>query len=141
MSAAATAYADAHGFGRVLLVGYSGGGTLVMLMARRMPLAVGVVTIAANLDPDAWTALHGYLPLTGSLDPSVEPSLPGTVREWHLVGDRDANVPYTAAERYLLRVPPARVWRYATFDHVCCWEREWPSVFRRVRAELVNPDP
>jgi len=141
MATAATAYADAHGFGKVLLVGYSGGGTLVILMARRMPLAVGVITIAANLDPETWAALHGYLPLTGSLNPSVEPSLPGTVAEWHLVGDRDTNVPQTAAARYLARVPPARIWRYATFDHICCWEQEWPAVLRRVRAELANTDP
>ncbi len=135
MVAAADNYAEAHQVAKILLVGYSGGGTLVMLMAPHMPQVVGVVTIAANLDPDAWTQLHGYAPLTG-LNPTLEPPLPRNVQEWHLVGERDTNVPYSATQRYLQRVPPDRVRRYVGFDHVCCWETEWPSVLHQVREEL-----
>jgi hypothetical protein len=136
MVAAATGFAEARGFSRVLLVGYSGGGTVATLMAPRMRSAVGVVTIAANLDTDAWAQLHGYAPLTGSLNPSREPPLPPSVLEWHLIGDRDANVPYLAAQRYLERVPTDRIRRYPTFDHVCCWEEAWPSFLRQLHAEL-----
>jgi hypothetical protein len=150
MVAATKAYAGAHNFQRVLIVGYSGGGTLAVLMASQlsasapmtspaghdMPRVVGVVTIAGNLDPDAWTRLHDYLPLTGSLNPARAPLLPESLREWHLIGERDTNVPYAAAQEYLQRVAPDRIWWYARFDHACCWVREWPTAFARIRAEL-----
>jgi hypothetical protein len=132
MVSAANAFAADHGFRKLLLVGYSGGGTLVTLMAPHMPDVVAVVTIAANLDTDAWTRLHGYQPLTGSLNPSAEPPLPDRIREWHFVGGRDTNVPYAAAQRYLEHVPPDHIVIYSDFDHVCCWEREWPSMLSRV---------
>lgn len=135
MVAAADSYIQAHGVRRVLLVGYSGGGTLVTLMAPHMPRAVGVVTIAGNLDPDAWTQVHGYAPLNG-LNPALEPPFPKNVQEWHLIGDRDNNVPYIAAQRYLQRLPPDRISRYVDFDHTCCWEAEWPAVLLRVHEEL-----
>lgn len=96
-----------------------------------VPHVVGVVTIAGNLDPDAWIRLHDYLPLTGSLNPALAPLLPKSLREWHLIGERDTNVPYSAAQEYLHRVPPDRIWRYASFDHACCWVREWPAAFAR----------
>lgn len=136
--AAATRYATEQRFRRVLLVGYSGGGTLAVLMARRLPNAVGVVTIAGNLDPRAWARWHGYLPLTGSLDPALEPPVRG-LPQWHLVGGRDTNVPYRVASRYFARVPSARIRRYPSFDHVCCWVRVWPAAIDGILAELRGP--
>lgn len=141
MTAAAEHYIQQNHFSRALLVGYSGGGTLAVLMARGLRGAVGVITIAADLDPAAWTRLHGYLPLTGSLNPSLEPPLPPSVLEWHLIGGRDENVPDGAAERYLKRVPKDRIWRFQDFDHVCCWVRAWPSIFARARSELHARGP
>ncbi len=136
MSAAANAFIAGHRFDAVLLVGYSGGGTLAALVAPRIPNIVGLVTIAGNMDPDAWTRLHGYLPLEGSLNPALEPPLSPMLKQWYLVGQRDTNVPATATERYFERVPPDRIWSYPRFDHVCCWRREWPAIFPRIAAEL-----
>lgn len=137
MVAAASDYISVHRFERVLLVGYSGGGTLAVLMAPRLPRAVGVVTIAGNLDPDAWTRLHGYLPLEGSLNPALEPPLSPDIRQWYLVGQRDSNVPAAATVRYFQRVPTDRVWTYARFDHVCCWVAQWPSSITTILDELA----
>jgi dienelactone hydrolase len=139
MSAAASAFISEHHFKRVLLVGYSGGGTLAVLMARSMPGIGGVVTIAGNLDPDTWATLHGYLPLDGSLNPSLEPPLPADLKQWYLMGGRDTNVPAAAAARYFQRVPHDHVWSYARFDHACCWTDEWPSIFAKIAAELGGP--
>lgn len=136
--AAATAFSKEHGFARQVLIGYSGGGALAVLMAPDMPAVVGVVTIAGNLDPDRWARVHGYLPLSGSLNPALEPALPPSILEWHLVGGRDANVPYSAAGRFLDRVPPDRVWRYPSFDHHCCWVREWPAILGRIQRQLAE---
>ena len=49
----------------VTFVGYSGGGVLAVLIAERLDNVAGVITVGANLDTDAWTEHHGYLPLTG----------------------------------------------------------------------------
>jgi len=107
-----------------------------VLMSRSMPGISGVVTIAGNLDPDTWAALHGYLPLEGSLNPSLEPPLPADLKQWYLIGERDTNVPPAAAARYFQRVSRDRVWSYARFDHACCWTAEWPSIFAKITAEL-----
>jgi pimeloyl-ACP methyl ester carboxylesterase len=133
--AAASRYAAAQRFRRVLLIGYSGGGTLAALMARTMPDVAGLVTIAGNLDPQAWARWHGYLPLTGSLDPALAPP-PPRLPQWHLVGGSDANVPRLVVGRYFARAPSARVWRYPGFGHVCCWVRVWPSAIESILAEL-----
>jgi dienelactone hydrolase len=140
MSAAARAFVTEHHFERVLLVGYSGGGTLAALMARDLPGVVGLVTVAGNLDPDAWAQLHGYLPLQGSLNPALERPLPASLPQWYLVGQRDTNVPPAATARYMARVAPERVWSYPSFDHACCWVAEWPAVFARVSAELTSAE-
>ena len=136
MVAAASAYIARRPGTHVLLVGYSGGGAIAALMAPAVPHLLGVVTIAGNLDPDAWTALHGYLPLAGSLNPALQPPLDRALEQWHLVGGRDTNVPYRVVRHYLERVPPERVWRYDTFDHSCCWVQQWPRTFDRIRAQL-----
>jgi dienelactone hydrolase len=136
MSAAAATYIAEHHFEQVLIVGYSGGGTLAALMARNLPHASGLVAIAGNLDPDAWAQLHGYLPLQGSLNPSLEPPLPADLKQWYLVGERDSNVPAAATARYFARVPKDRVWSYARFDHKCCWVEAWPSIFASIAVQL-----
>jgi dienelactone hydrolase len=136
MSAAAAMYVTQHHFQQVLIVGYSGGGTLAALMATNVPHVSGLVTIAGNLDPDSWAQLHGYLPLQGSLNPALEPPLPGQLNQWYLVGERDRNVPAAATARYFARIPQDHIWSYAQFDHTCCWARAWPSIFAKIAAEL-----
>jgi len=136
---AVSRYATVHRFRRVLLIGYSGGGTLATLMAGNMPDVVGLVTIAGNLDPGAWARLHGYLPLTGSLDPASTRPIPD-LAQWHLIGGRDTNVPFSVAERYFARVPSARIRRYPGFDHVCCWVRVWPRAIGAILGELPGAE-
>jgi dienelactone hydrolase len=128
------AYVQQYGFERVLLAGHSGGGTLAVLVAPRVPKAAVVVTLAANLDIDAWTRKHRYLPLSGSLNPADQPKLPTSVQEWHAVGEKDENVPPAINEKYWQRVGPEKVWRFPKADHGCCWLEEWPGIVARARA-------
>lgn len=122
---------------RLLLVGYSGGGVIAMLLAHRLPEVAGVVTIAANLDIDAWTAHHGYLDLTGSLNPA-RLDISGAWIEIHLIGGRDRVVPHHTVAPYLERRTAARTWIYPEFDHVCCWEKEWPAIIARIETLLSH---
>ena len=128
MVAALRGFLSAHPHRDVVLIGYSGGGTLAWLMAARIPETTGVVTIAANLDVDAWTRLHDYSPLSGSLNPASAPPLAPAIDQRHYVGGRDDNVPPSVVKSFARRHPGARVIEIAEFDHVCCWIERWPEL-------------
>jgi dienelactone hydrolase len=131
-------YAANNGYRRVALIGYSGGGTLAVLMAPKIPSAGSVITIAANLDVEAWAGWHGYLPLEGSLNPATEPPLNPAIQQWHLVGDRDVTVPARVTRRYLDHMRAERIWHFARFDHACCWVEQWPNILPRIEAAIAE---
>jgi pimeloyl-ACP methyl ester carboxylesterase len=121
----------------VVLVGYSGGGVLAVLIAERLDNVSAVITVGANLDTDAWTRHHDYLPLSGSLNPAssaAEHRWPET----HLYGARDQTVPPATAEAYFKRYPGAQRRIVDANDHVCCWVEQWPQLWREITA-VVSP--
>jgi pimeloyl-ACP methyl ester carboxylesterase len=120
---------------RLTLIGYSGGGVLAMLMAPRLPGVCRVVTVAANLDIDAWTGLHGYTRLAGSLSPARQPPLPARIRELHLAGGRDPRVPARLTREAAGGRWAGRLMVYPEFDHACCWEGAWPSILRSMERD------
>ncbi|MFM8353661.1 MAG: alpha/beta fold hydrolase, partial [Gammaproteobacteria bacterium] len=90
----------------IVLIGYSGGGALAVLVADRLPEVSAVVTLAANLDTDAWAAHHGYSPLVGSNNPAALPTLP-RVPQRHYTGAADRNVPPELQVAYRIRADGA----------------------------------
>ena len=120
------------GASRVALFGHSGGGALAVLLAARQPSVVRVVTVGATLDVAAWCELHGYSPLTGSLDPARLPLQRKDVEVLHWVGQKDTNTPPTfIATAARARGEPMRV--VAGFDHNCCWIRMWHDILDTAR--------
>jgi dienelactone hydrolase len=138
MVAVANRYATDGGFSHIVLIGYSGGGTLAVLMAPYMPSTRAVITIAANLDVDACTSWHHYRPLSHSLNPSTLPALDPRIVQLHLVGDRDSNVPTGRSARYLDTLEPGQVMRFEAFDHVCCWVAQWPKISTQLDELLTQ---
>ena len=133
MAAAIEHLIAAGGFSEIVLVGYSGGGAIAMLLAARIPQTVAVVTVAANLDIDAWADHQGWPRLTGSLNPARVAQPVGILR-WHYAGARDTTVPAEVIQR---AAPPGdRVVVVAEYDHVCCWAEQWPSVLQEVDQQL-----
>lgn len=110
----------------VVLVGYSGGGALAVLLADRVPEVRGVVTVAANLDTDAWTARHGYLPLDESLNPMTAARLRG-IPNVHFGGAGDTVVSGDRIEAFAER-HGGRYRIVDGFDHRCCWREHWPQL-------------
>jgi lipase (class 3) len=110
----------------LVLLGHSGGGALAVLLAQRLANVSAVVTVAGNLDTSAWSALHGYSALEGSLNPA-DGALTGVPRVLHLAGAEDAVVPpalITAAASKIggdVRIVPGT-------RHDCCWDAAWPAV-------------
>ncbi|MGR9093170.1 MAG: alpha/beta fold hydrolase [Gammaproteobacteria bacterium] len=124
--------AEAYPRSPIWLAGYSGGGALAMLVAPRVQRVSALVTIAGNLDTAAWTQHHGYGPLTQSGNPAAEPPLSPAIRQLHLFGADDTNVPVDVARATLDRQPigAVEVEVVAGFDHRCCWPGIWAARLR-----------
>jgi pimeloyl-ACP methyl ester carboxylesterase len=126
MAAALRGVLEERGVARVIWFGYSGGGTLAMLLAPRIAQTVGLVTVAGNLDIDAWADLHGYPPLAGSLNPATHPPIPPQIYQRHYVGDVDPVVPSPIVARG--PIDPATLIVIPSYDHRCCWVDRWPAI-------------
>lgn len=118
----------------LVLIGYSGGGSLAMLLAEQRHDVRGVVTVAANLDHQLWTDLRGFSPLRNSLN-ALDVQLPPLVYRWHFAGALDRQVPSDVTRAAAATDPAARFELLDDFDHQCCWQRIWPSVLHRMAAQ------
>ena len=133
LEAAVRRFKAENGLERISWFGYSGGGTLAMLLAERFSETQSVVTVAANLDVEAWTEHLGYGRLTYSLNPAARPTLPERVVQRHYVGALDRVVPVDITARALAGKSDKLI-VIEHYDHVCCWEQIWPKVL----AELAQ---
>jgi hypothetical protein len=113
---------------RLELFGHSGGGTLAVMLAQRVLAVTQIVTIGANLDVNAWTELHGYSSLTGSLSPSDVHWVHTPPPMLHLVGSEDTNTPPALVKNAAPRAGGGVVRVIPGYTHNCCWEQIWPRI-------------
>ena len=119
-----------HSFNHITLIGYSGGGTLAVLIAPHIANVQTVVTLAANLDVDAWSRYHGYSPLSESLNPATI-SLPLELKQIHIAGLNDDIVPAQIIKSYADKQENALYLAYPDFGHHCCWTETWRSILEK----------
>ena len=110
---------------RLVFIGYSGGGTLVTLLAEHFPQTSSIVTIAGNLDIRAWCDYHHYSPLLESLNPIESAHISPSVRQFHLIGKQDNNVRPKFIERFSRHYQNSQVLLFNDFEHGCCWADVW----------------
>lgn len=136
--AAITQIQRESGAAEIRLIGYSGGGTLALLVAARRPEGIGVVTVAGMVDLRAWERALDITPLAGSLDPvDFVPTLVN-VPQIHIVGADDDVVPRVVTESYLAHFPPGQrpsLLLVPDQGHHRGWELRWPDLLRRVERE------
>ena len=132
LAAAARRLLEEEGRSAIVWLGYSGGGTLAVLLAARVRETVGVVTVAANLDVEGWTRLHRQSPLDASLSPARRPPLPPGIYQRHYAGERDRVVPPAIVAAG--GVPADSLRLMPGYDHTCCWTELWPAAL----AELAR---
>ncbi len=134
MVKALTNWLEKQDFNKVILIGYSGGGALAMLMAPKINRLDMVVTIASNLDIDAWTQFHDYSTLSGSLNPS-EFAVSDKIKLIHLVGGQDLVVPASIIRKIARNNNHSTFIEFPRFEHSCCWDKQWPHIL-----EIINLD-
>ncbi len=113
---------------QLVLIGYSGGGTIAMLLAERLSIVVSVVTLAGNLDPDAWADYRRYSRLQGSLNPAKRAPLPSGIYQLHIAAENDVVVPPEMIESAIKHQGNAEFRIVPDIDHSCCWLAVWPSL-------------
>ncbi len=111
------------------LFGYSGGGTLAMLLAQKLPKTHLVITIAANLDVQGWAQYRKISGLEASLSPEDLPPLDKDIIQLHFVGEKDRVVPNQFTVRGVTG-KNAKLIEIENFNHVCCWEKLWPKILK-----------
>lgn len=114
------------------LVGYSGGGAIAALVAARRSDVTSLITVAGNLDHQAWSKKHRISPLTGSLNPADEWQAISTLKQIHFVGERDtvisSDIFASFAGHFPARSRP-KVVMVPDADHLCCWVEKWPQLY------------
>jgi pimeloyl-ACP methyl ester carboxylesterase len=118
----------------LVLVGYSGGAAIALLVAARREDVRQVITVAGNLDPDAWADWHRVPPLAASDNPARHRDELRALPQVHLVGSRDPVTPAELAQRFQAAYPagaPSQVIEMPGFDHGCCWAQDWAALWKR----------
>lgn len=108
---------------RIILIGHSGGGTLAMLLASQLPQSCAVITLAGNLDVNAWLSAHQFTPLPDSLDPAQQPPLPAIIQQWHFAGADDKVILPRWIRAVSERQPDAHYTELANTDHIRPWQQ------------------
>lgn len=136
MDDAITRLKQDSGAAQLVLIGYSGGGTIAALVAARRTDVIHLITVAGNLDHVAWARLHAIPELRGSSNPPDYWRALAGIRQTHFVGEIDPVIPIDVYRSYRQAFPGdanIRVNVVPQADHGCCWERVWPRVLDDVR--------
>lgn len=121
----------------VNLFGHSGGGALAVLLASRIPQTRFVVSLAGNLDIDAWTTRHGYSPLFSSLNPARSAPLSADIVQVHLMGGQDHKIPPELVKPWVIQQQNTYGVVFENYDHSCCWSKYWQALLRQIRSRRV----
>ena len=139
MATALRSEIEAHGWTarRLVLVGFSGGGTLATLLAPLFDRVWALITIGSPLDNDEWTRLRSYSPLEGSINPASMPALSSRIRQLHLRGRDDKVVEAESGSAFSRRNPQAEFRVVDGNAH----GREWVATWQKLTSESDFPGP
>ncbi len=126
MTLALKKWLDKHAFDHIVLIGYSGGGVLALLMTTDIPQVTTLVTVAANLDVAAWSRHHHLPPLSQSLNPAdMERAI--HAKQLHIAGSEDRIVPPSIIKAYASQ-HNAQYLILPSQNHHCCWQDIWREI-------------
>jgi hypothetical protein len=120
----------------LILVGYSGGATVASLLAAQRSDIKELITVAGNLDTEAWVKYFGLNPLTGSLNPADKVKQLSAIKQIHFIGAKDQVIPIEITQGYLKKLTKpnqAQLIEIKDYGHVCCWQQNWPALLNRIQ--------
>ena len=114
----------------VIIIGYSGGGTIAVLVAARRSDVSKIITVAGNLDTSAWSS-RNQVSLTGSLDPMTVVQSIRHIPQIHFVGNSDANIQPSDTMAFVSATKIENVKSIVApgYDHSCCWVNGWRTLW------------
>ena len=110
------------------LIGYSGGGAIVVGMSACTARLVSVTTIAGNLDPQAWAEHHRYSALHDLAPLSQVATAQNRVHEAHWQCRGDLNIPPSVTDEYFVDRAGAIRHIIDSCTHSTGWEQQWPLI-------------
>lgn len=116
---------------QLVLVGYSGGGAVAAILAAQRDDVDKLVTVAGNLNHQAWTMFHRISQLNGSLNPDDYQTSLAKIEQVHFVGENDTVIPPFLVSDFVARLPEsssAEVIVVPGQSHGCCWESIWATL-------------
>lgn len=119
-----------HAAKELELVGYSGGGTLALLLAAHREDVIQVQTLAGNLSPTVWAEMVGVSAMSSAIDPLDYGEKLSALRQRHLAGGDDVIVPPLLMDEFLKRLPEADCMETAALEgvtHAGGWEQAWAN--------------
>jgi hypothetical protein len=125
---AITALKAKFGATQLQLVGYSGGGAIATLVAARRDDVIRLITVAGNLDHQAWTDAKQLSPLTGSLNSADYWRVLSDIEQIHFTGGNDPIIGTFVAQsyqQYYKEDKNINIITLPNFDHHCCWVEQW----------------
>ena len=118
---------------QLVLIGYSGGGAVATLVAAKRSDIKTIITVAGNLDTDAWVRLYGLEPLSESINPASVAQSIRNIPQTHYVGGKDDVIPRAISQSFLQKMGSpnqAKVIELPNYGHVCCWTERWSELLK-----------
>jgi alpha/beta superfamily hydrolase len=127
------------------LVGYSGGGTIAMLLANTREDIAQVTTLAANLDHETFFRLHQETYPPEPFDLIARPEKVAGTPQLHVVGGSDPIVPESIVQAYKSKLSAKGVLRGVEVEriegqnhhNVPGWQKVWQQVLPQLRSTVI----
>ena len=141
MSIAVDTLKKEFGAKELVLIGFSGGGAIAVLIASQRQDVAGIMTIAGNLDTETWVSLYGLEPLTGSLNPASVATHLSSTPQVHFIGGKDEVISKNVTESFLQKMGSpnqAKIIEIPNYGHVCCWKDSWKELLKKANQANSN---
>lgn len=112
------------------LIGFSGGGAIVTLIASLRDDVQSIVTVAGNLDHILLHKYHNIEPMVGSLNPIKIVNKISHIPQVHYVGENDKVIPLSIAKSfksYATNSKRIKIRIIKNTTHTKGWEKFWKS--------------
>lgn len=129
---------DKGSFKSIELVGFSGGGSIAILLAEHREDINHITTVASVLDHKAWTKWHKVSPLTHSLNPASKAPQLTSIKQTHICGTSDTIVPCALTKNAIdyhyapATQNPIQFLKLKGMKHSSPWHENWPKILQKI---------